>query len=133
MSALRIWLSAAVLTAFVCREASAIDQQALTEADVSCVVVCIRASSDSNATRQLAGMMTALYYLGRLDGRSSQANIDQQISVKIKSMTDLEFRSEAIRCGDALNSKGKWVQQIGSSLTQGADPATKSSPAYPKQ
>jgi hypothetical protein len=85
--------------------------------DVVCAVVGIRASSSSDEARRVAGLITALYYLGRVDSRAPNGKGDPMISEELSKMTDLEFRSEAARCGNALALKGQWIERVAKALS----------------
>jgi hypothetical protein len=88
-------------------------------ADVRCVIVAIQIGKMPGAAQQAAATMTALYYLGRLDGRSPKLDLEDLIAKEAVKMTSADFRSEAVRCGNALAEKGDVLQRIGNDLILG--------------
>lgn len=75
-------------------------------ADVRCVVVAMHMATLSNPQQRSAGVMIATYYLGRLDGRASQMDVELLIEEEANKMTPADLRSDAVRCGSALKKKG---------------------------
>jgi hypothetical protein len=65
---------------------------------------------------QTAGMMSAMYYLGRLDGRAPKADIESMLASQVSSMTGEDYSQEAKRCGTTLQGRGAQMQQIGQNL-----------------
>lgn len=106
----------ALLAIGLCEKAHASDRQ--TVADVRCVVVGLRMVQMTMPQQRAAGMMLAMYYLGRLDGRASHAEIEELIEREVGKMNQAEFRASAARCGKALARKGKEIQKIGAALVR---------------
>lgn len=102
--------------------AAASDGQTI--ADVRCVVVGIRMIEMTAPQQRAAGMMLAVYYLGRLDAGSQYAHTDRLIEQEARKMTSTEFRADAVRCGEALQSKGAEIQRI-DAIVHGQDGAIK--------
>lgn len=88
--------------------------------DVRCVVVGLRMVEMPASQQRTAGMMLAIYYLGRLDGRAPDAEVEGLIEREAEKMTAAEFRSNAVRCGNALTLKGQEIQRIGAELSRKA-------------
>lgn len=84
--------------------------------DVRCVVVGLRMAQMTVPQQRAAGMMLAVYYLGRLDGRAADAEVEELIKKEAGKMTTAEFRSNAVRCGKALTLKGQEIQKVGADL-----------------
>ena len=87
-------------------------------ADVRCVIVAMKMGKAPGSAQQTSAIMIALYYLGRLDGRALQANIEDLIAKEVVKMTAAELRSEAVRCGTALAKKGEEISNIGNRLVE---------------
>jgi hypothetical protein len=85
-------------------------------ADIRCVVVAFRVSQLPAAEQKSGGLLMALYYLGRLDGRAPDRDIEQEIIEQVAIMTNEDFRTEAVRCGNSLTEKGKKLTQMGEDL-----------------
>lgn len=88
--------------------------------DVRCVVVALRMAEMAEPQRRVAGTMLALYYLGRLDGRVPDNELEGLIERETGKMTEAEFRANAVRCGKALALKGQEIQKIGAELSSKA-------------
>lgn len=89
-----------------------------TIADVRCVVVGLRLSNDADARQRSAGLMTTLYYMGRLDGRVPALDLEAALLKEINTMTASDYVSEGMRCGAALSARGEQVTQIGKDLSE---------------
>lgn len=96
-----------------------------TSSNVSCAVVGLRMIQATDPQQSSAGMMLAVYYLGRLDERLSEADSERMIRSEAKKMTSAEFRSAATRCGKALSAKGLQIQRAGAYLSDGAQDGSK--------
>ena len=114
--AMRVWAVAIIVgitTSIIpCGQAHAAGQRG--QADVACVVVGLRMAKMTTPQQRAAGMILAAYYLGRLDVEFQRyANIEGLIEQEAGRMTLAEFRTDAIRCGKALQQKGVEIQRIG--------------------
>jgi len=89
-----------------------------TAGDARCFIVGIQMSRAADASQQNAGLLLALYYLGRLDGMVPKVDLEELLAKETPAMAELaEFKKEAVRCGKALSEKGVAIQQIGQHLT----------------
>lgn len=95
-----------------------------TLSDVRCVVVGLRMAEMPGSQQRGAGMMLAIYYLGRLDGRALDSEVEGLIAREAEKMTAAEFRSNAVRCGKDLTLKGQEIQRIGADLSRKAQGGT---------
>ncbi len=86
--------------------------------DVRCVIVAMRMGEAPGVAAQTAAMMSALYYLGRLDAVSPKPDIEALIESELVKMTPEEFKTEAARCGSQLTERGKQLQVMGQHLVQ---------------
>lgn len=82
-------------------------------ADVRCVVVALHLLSSQTPQQREIGMMAAMYYFGRLDGQSPHADIEHLIESAAAQMTNADLKSDAIRCGKSLQTKGQEITKIG--------------------
>jgi hypothetical protein len=85
-------------------------------ADVRCILVGFRLGQMPDQTQRSSGMMLALYYIGRLDGREPQLDIEKLVVEQLASMTSADYASEAVRCGNSLTTKGQQITRIGQNL-----------------
>lgn len=93
-------------------------------ADVRCVVVGMHMSTLNVPQQRDAGTVLSIYYLGRLDGRSVPADIDQLIEKEAGKMTPEDLRTEAVRCGKALSDKGQEIARITAALAAKSETST---------
>jgi len=84
--------------------------------DIRCVVVGLRLSESRNATQQNSGMMLMLYYMGRLDGESPTAEVEDLLVQEVGKMSAVDLDKEARRCGAVLERKGNQITKIGENM-----------------
>jgi hypothetical protein len=87
-----------------------------TASDVRCLIVTFKATSSENPAAKTAGLIGSMYFLGRLDGRTPNADLESQIIAQIKTMTSADYKAEAVRCGEILVVKGKTTTDMGHDL-----------------
>lgn len=97
-------------------KAKAADRETL--ADVRCVLVAMHMVAMKEPMQRTAGMMVAMYYLGRLDEHAPHANIEQLIKAELWKTTAAQLKSDAVRCGQALQRKGRELKAIGADLVR---------------
>ena len=117
--AFRVWLVLCVI--LVCGlhpRADATNRRVLS--DVRCVVVGMRMVAYGTPQQRGAGMLLAMYYFGRLDGRAPGFGADRLIEDEARKMGAAEYRANAARCGKALTVKGKEIERIGAALSRKA-------------
>jgi hypothetical protein len=89
-----------------------------TLADARCVLVAMNMVATQAPQQRTAGMMVAMYYLGRLDAHAPRADIERLIKAEVWKITQEELKSDAVRCGRALQRKGHELQEIGAALVR---------------
>lgn len=87
-----------------------------TIADVQCLVVGATLADSSDQRKKLIGTMLAIYYLGRIDGRSPKADLEALMRLEASKMTQVDFRNAARRCGSELSARGAEITRIGRRL-----------------
>jgi hypothetical protein len=88
-------------------------------ADVRCLMVMLVVLAKApGATEQTAAITSAMYYLGRLDGRSPKLSLEDALAAEGAKMTPADFRSEAVRCGTTITERGKQIQGMGKDLIE---------------
>ena len=93
-------------------------QDAETIGDVRCLIVGMKISGMADSTQQSAGLMLSMYYIGRLDGRVPQLDIEDLMIREISTMTTADYGSEAKRCGASLTNKGQEITRIGKDMIE---------------
>lgn len=69
-----------------------------------------------------AGLIETLYYLGRLDLRIPNLDLEGQVGTLLTKMNEQDFKTEAQRCGLLLSQRGQALQTMGKDLSaKGAD------------
>ncbi len=106
------WAGLLLLTVLV-SPAKSLAQNQEDIADVRCVAVALRMTEMPAAEQKSTGLMMAIFYLGRLDGRTPSLDIEELIFEQIGKMTNADYSGEAIRCGKSLSDKGRKITQIG--------------------
>jgi hypothetical protein len=89
-----------------------------TIADIHCLAVGLRISQLPDASQKSAGMMATLYYMGRLDGRTPNLDLENLIVQEVPKLNDATFRAEAVRCGNGLTVRGKQITEMGEHLVK---------------
>lgn len=116
---LRIWGSSLGMMLLTMLPASAYSKPpSATIADVQCLVVGARLASSPDQQQKLTGSMLAIYFLGRIDGRSPTVDLQELLKREAKKLTGSEFGSAASRCGAELSARGAEINRIGKTLEQ---------------
>ncbi|HTC51394.1 MAG TPA: hypothetical protein VK700_05615 [Steroidobacteraceae bacterium] len=89
-----------------------------TAADVRCIAVGFRMAQADNPQVKSAGQLLTLYYLGRLEGHTTQGNVEDLIIEQVTKMDEPAFHSEATRCGSGLTAKGQQLTKISQDLAK---------------
>lgn len=89
---------------------------AQTVADVQCIVVGARLSASPNQSQSRSGEMLMLYFLGRIDGRSPNADLEALIEREAQRMSPSDFAKAARRCGTEFSARGVELVRIGKAL-----------------
>lgn len=94
----------------------AMAQDADTVADIRCVAVGIRSAALPDSHQKSAGLLMALYFIGRLDGRDPALDLEARLREQLAKMTAADFTTEAARCGNTLSTKGAQITRLGQDL-----------------
>jgi hypothetical protein len=82
-------------------------------ADVRCLAVAAFLAGNSDPKLQNAGVMAALYFLGKLDGHEPDMDLEARLKEVATQLSPKDLQSEAVRCGAELASRGKTMNEIG--------------------
>ncbi len=93
-------------------------QDADTVADIRCVAVGIRSAALPDSHQKSAGLLMALYFIGKLDGRDPTIDLKARLSEQLAKMTATDFTTEAARCGNTLSTKGAQITRVGQDLSR---------------
>jgi hypothetical protein len=117
--AIILWML--LITASVCH-ADGNDESRATTDDIRCFVVAISLLQSPNSALRSAGASSALYYLGRLDGREPRMDLGKRVAAEALKMSLEDIRLESQRCGKALSARGATVTAIGQVISISAVP-----------
>lgn len=84
--------------------------------DLRCLAVASILASNSDPNLKNAGVMAALYYLGKLDGREPGLDLEARLKQEFTQLTPQEIQPEGMRCGAELAARGKAMTEIGARL-----------------
>lgn len=90
------------------------DDQAL-RADIRCTIVGVLMVDKGGQAGSL-GMLASLYFLGKVDGRVPDADLEKLMTEEILKMNPALVESEAKRCGAELSERGKNLKTIGGDI-----------------
>lgn len=111
------FITAAALTASLFMTGGAQAQDAETSGDLKCIaVISIVASQQTDPAAVMSAGMGILYFIGRIEGRIPDFNIENGLRVEAAKLTSASVKSELVRCGGTLTSKGQELQAIGRSM-----------------
>jgi hypothetical protein len=85
-------------------------------ADLKCMVVAAALAQNADPSLKNAGAMAGVYYLGRLDGRAPNLDLEARLRATISQMTPQELVPQIQRCGQEVQARVKSAGQIGSRM-----------------
>ena len=87
-------------------------------ADVRCLAVGLGLLQSTDPRQRTSGQGLMLYFLGRLDGRSPDFDLEGMIYTTAHGMTPSDIRVEAQRCGGMMIVRGQELMAMGQRITQ---------------
>jgi hypothetical protein len=92
------------------------------ESDVRCLVVSMTAVGSADPETQKAGIMSGLFFMGRVEGQAPNLDLEGRLRVELPLVVGDKLKTEAVRCGALLSASGARMIAIGKSLK--ASPGT---------
>ena len=89
-----------------------------TSKDLRCFLAMSATAGSEDKTASLAGMIGAQYFLGRIDGRSPNLDLESAIMAEASSLTDADLKALLQSCGELMQDRGKAVKAIGERMEQ---------------
>ncbi len=86
--------------------------------DAKCLAVALNMASAQDADEQSVGILSTMYWLGRLDGRNPSLDLQKQLSDAADAMTQDDLKTEATRCTATLRARGEELSKLGPGLPQ---------------
>ncbi|HEX3674304.1 MAG TPA: hypothetical protein VHU87_08540 [Rhizomicrobium sp.] len=91
-----------------------------TEADVRCVLVAINMANSGNPSLVTAGTMANMYFMGRLDARTPDLDLETRLIDDLHKLSQDDIRAEATRCGAILITRGAAMKSMGEDMIRKA-------------
>jgi hypothetical protein len=85
--------------------------------DVHCLMVYMQMGAVPDPRMQTGGLIGTLYFMGKLDGRAPDLDVESLILAELPKMKDESFRIEAQRCAKELQARGDKETAMGQDLT----------------
>lgn len=117
-SPVRIGMGLTVLLFLICASARVSAADPRTDADVRCMLVGMRMMTMSTAAQRANGAMLAIYYFGRIDSQITDGSVERLLEEEAGKVTEAQLREDAVRCGRALEEKGRELQRIGRAFSR---------------
>lgn len=111
-----IRMAAALGAALALCAGAARAEDSQTTRDLRCTMIAFYMVSQAKADAQGSLSGVALYYLGRLDGRTPGLDIEKRIRQEAATLTEAQFAAEAKRCGEEMKVRGQEIQVLGANL-----------------
>lgn len=84
--------------------------------DVRCLLAAVGMMNSPSNTIRAAAATSALYYLGRLDGREPGVDLEKLLLEESHRMSADDLTSESRRCGQELSARARVISSIGQRL-----------------
>jgi hypothetical protein len=90
--------------------------------DLRCVVSLQLMADKGDEKMKAASLAATLYFLGRIDGRSPDADLESLLAAELKTMSPADMQTSLVRCGQILVEKGTAWQSMGERMLKGGIP-----------
>lgn len=107
--------------------AAAPPTDAETTKDVQCLVAVASLAGSDDKDAKMAAAIGSQYFLGRIDGRSPNLDLEAAIKLEASRLGEAQMRSLLQSCGQLMQSRGKALQEIGERMQ--AEEGSQSPPA----
>ena len=84
--------------------------------DIRCLIVAAELADNGDKEIAEAGTLMTTYFLGRLDGRSPGANLEQLITREAPALTDEDKQKLLVACSAQLELRGEQMEALGARL-----------------
>lgn len=93
-----------------------------TRSDVRCMAAAfVSLSLAKDPDTQAAFQSSVIYYLGRIDGRSPDGDLEMRLTRELMSMSREDLQREDARCAEALKTRGSALIEAGRNLQRRAE------------
>jgi len=108
--------------------------------DVRCLIIFMQMSNAQAPAAQTGGLIGSFYYMGKLDARSRDLDLEKMILAEVSNMSENSFKQDAARCGNDMTKRGQAAADLGKALQQHAaqmeklgEPPKQTPPAKPAE
>lgn len=105
-----------VLVASTLLAGAAPPPDAQTKEDVRCLIAAASLAASDDPKAKQAGTGGALYYLGRLDGRTPGLDIEAAVAAEVDVMAKSPAGPILMECGNRLKERGHYLESVGRAL-----------------
>lgn len=88
--------------------------------DLRCLVVSLQMAASDVPQAKAAGLSASFYWMGRVDARVADSDLEDRMMTEIASLKAADLRSEGQRCAQALIERGHLMQTIGDDIQRRA-------------
>jgi hypothetical protein len=89
--------------------------------DIHCYIVSLQMITAADPTQKIAGTMAHSYWLGKIDGRAPQLDLEASVLAALPAMANQDlFWAEAVRCGQEMIKRGQAETEIGKDIQRRA-------------
>jgi hypothetical protein len=89
---------------------------AQTKDDIRCLIAAASLAASDDPKIKQAGGAGALYYLGRLDGRSPGLDIEAAVAAEMDAVTGVPQGPLLKKCGATIEGRGAYLIAVGKAL-----------------
>jgi hypothetical protein len=124
-------LAAGAVLALACGSGvAAAEESADTVSDLRCFVTVSMLARQVEEANKGSVMVVAVYYLGKLDGRTPKLDLAAQAESLARKLWSEDYRAEAVRCSTAMGARGEQLLAVSQRLQASAG-AQAPAPATP--
>jgi hypothetical protein len=88
--------------------------------DLRCLIASLQMAASDVPQAKAAGLSASFYWMGRVDARVADSELEERMMVEIAGLKAEELRSEGLRCAQALIQRGHVMQNIGDDIQRRA-------------
>ena len=81
-----------------------------------CLILAAAANQNPDPNIAQAAKLASIYWMGRVNGATPNANLTAQLSTQTHAMTGPDLQGEARRCGEEMQRRGSEMQAAGQAL-----------------
>ena len=83
-----------------------------TSDDIRCLAIGLKLASSPDPDDQSVGLLTTMYWLGKLDGVTPRVDLEKQMQDGAFDMKETDEKTEALRCAGALKPRGEFLNNL---------------------